>query len=379
MQRPLLALLLAVAPACTSQPHVGPVWLDDAHVLTHGVGVKNTNCRADICQHNENVDVTTWNGAIWLVHRTAQSQILGPNCSWFVYRSTDKGQTFQRVAHLLGPTDRDLRDPHFYTVGNELYIFGGTRLPGVADFDQGIDAIETAYKTSDGTNWQNLGNIGAEMWTFWRAKQSGTTWYQAAYHDGDTQVTLFSSADGVTWAQGPDVWVDPTSHQEETELVFMPTGVLLALVRVDGNGAEALGDAGPLRERFCWSMPPYSSFSCPQELMGVRWDGPLAFFWNQRLFVVARKHRQSDNPPHKRTALYEITGDFLHAGTIGYKEWGELPSAGDTAYAGFAPVDDHRVVVAWYSGDITRDDPWIVGQISETDIWQAFIDFSKLK
>jgi hypothetical protein len=295
-----------------------------------------------------------------------------------VYRSSDGGKSFQRVAHLLGPTDRDLRDPHFYTIGKDLYIYGGARLPVLAAFDNGIDAIEMAFKSSDGINWQSLGPVGPEMWTFWRPKLRDGTWYNAAYHDGDADEALFSSTDGVHWMLGPDIYNMPEDHEDEAELVIMPSGFMLALVRLDGTPEEATGDQGRLRTKVCWGMPPYASFTCPQELTGVRLDGPLAFFWHDRLFVVARKHLQSATAPKKRTALYELTGDFLHAGTIAIKEWGELPSAGDTAYAGMATVDDTHVLLAWYSGDLTNDDPWVLGQISPTDIWQAVIDFSCL-
>ena len=368
-----------VAGGCSNAPHVGPVWLDDAHVLVDGQHATNDDCRADICSHNENVDAITWHGAIYLVHRTAKSQVLGPNCSWFVYRSTNGGRSFDRVAHLLGPTDRDLRDPHFYTIGDELYLFGGTRLAVLPTHDAGIDAIEAAFKTTDGTSWDSLGNIGPEMWTFWRAKEEGGVWYNAAYHDGDSEVALFSSVDGVSWTLGPDVYNVPEDHEEETELTFMPSGALLALVRLDGTDAENLGDQGRLREKVCWAMPPYAAFDCPQELTGERLDGPVSFFWKDRLFVVARKHLQSDTDPKKRTALFEITGDFATGGAIGIKEWGELPSAGDTAYAGIAPVDDQRFVVAWYSSDIVQDPNWVIGMLSETDIWQGVLDMSKLQ
>jgi hypothetical protein len=344
-----------------------------------GVGVANQDCRTEICQHNENVDVIAWHGAVWLVHRTARSQILGPNCSWFVYRSLDGGKHFERVAHILGRTDRDLRDPHFYIIGNDLYLYGGARLPGLAAFDSGIDAIELGWKSSDGINWQSLGAVGPEMWTFWRPKQRDGIWYNAAYHDGDSDEALFSSSDGVTWTLGPDIYNMPADHEDEAELTIMPTGVMLALVRLDGTAAELLGDEGRLRTKVCWAMPPYASFSCPAELTGVRLDGPVTFFWHERLFVIARKHLQSKTSPKKRTALYEITGDFLHAGAIAIKEWGELPSAGDTAYAGIAPVDDQHMVAAWYSGDLVNDDTWIIGQLSATDIWQGTINFSMLR
>jgi hypothetical protein len=83
----------------------------------------------------------------------------------------------------------------------------------------------------------------------------------------------------------------------------------------------------------------------PQELNGVRLDGAKAFFWKHRLFVVARKHILGPGI-RKRTALYEITG-HLDGGPIGIVEWGELPSAGDTAYAGVVAIG---VTGSWSAG-----------------------------
>src|SRR4051812_36937559 len=69
----------------------GPVWLSDARILVNGGTVENDDCRKGICRHNENTDLVEFHGAIFLVHRTAQSQILGPNSALHVYRSMDSG------------------------------------------------------------------------------------------------------------------------------------------------------------------------------------------------------------------------------------------------------------------------------------------------
>ena len=61
------------------------------------------------------------------------------------------------------------------------------------------------------------------------------------------------------------------------------------------------------------------------------------------------------------------------------REWGELPSAGDTSYAGAAPLPDGRVRLTWYSGDVAGDDTWLPGMYAATDIWQAVLDPSKLR
>src|SRR5262245_45590789 len=107
----LALLLLALVPATADAAR--PKWLKSPEIEVPG-NPDNTDCRTGVCVHNENTDLTRWKGDVWLVHRTAQSQILGPNSSLRVYRSKDEGKTFKLQAILPAPDDRDVRDPHFY-------------------------------------------------------------------------------------------------------------------------------------------------------------------------------------------------------------------------------------------------------------------------
>lgn len=188
-------------------------------------------------------------------------------------------------------------------------------------------------------------------------------------------MALFSSTDGTHWTKGADIYTISADTPLETELTFMPSGRLLALVRMDGTDAELLGGSGRLRTAVCWAQPPYDKFDCPQVLDGVRLDGPLAIPWRDRLFVVARKHLATGI--RKRTALYEI-GGTLDGGPLTIQERGELPSAGDTAYAGAAPLDDHRFVVSWYSGPLYLDENWAAAILDATDIRIATLDLGAL-
>ncbi len=367
----VMSLSLSALAGCSSSK-----WLDDAHIAVMGNGVENQDCRSAICKHNENTDLIEWNGDIWLVHRTAESQMLGPNSALHIYRYT-KG-TFVQTAQIDAPSDRDIRDPHFYVVDGQLRLKALARLPSTLIRDAGTDTVALGTSTTDGTTWADFSEIGPHGWSFWRLKQSPTgEWLTAAYEDGDLEVMLYRSTDGVTFTAGATIYDISAQTPLETELTFMPSGKLLALVRTDGDDDEITGDAD-VRTVVCWADPPYDSFSCPQTLDGVRLDGPLTFWWNQRLMVIARKHLGADG--RKRTALYEL-GGTLEGGPLTIEEWGELPSAGDTSYAGAAPLQDKsgRMLATWYSGDIAADDTWLLGMYAATDIWQAVIDPSKLK
>ncbi len=353
-----------------------PDWLQSAHIFVTGVGVDNTDCRTGICQHNENTDLTVWHGSTWMVHRTAESQILGDNSALHIYRSDDRGKHFTATATLPASIGRDLRDPHFYQVGDALYLKALTRLPVTSPRDSDVETIAIGKTTTDGVHWTDLPNaLAPTQWSLWRIQELAGVYYSAAYHDGDSSVSLFTSTDGATFSQGADIYTVAADAPLETELVFMPSGALLAIVRTDGATVDLLGGTTNLHTHICWAEPPYSSFTCPGAIDGQRLDGPLAFLWHERLFVVARKHLGHDL--RKRTALFELTG-FSPGAVPAIKEWGELPSAGDTSYAGMATIDDQHILLSWYAGDLTLDENWIYGILDATNIWTAVLDYSRL-
>jgi hypothetical protein len=108
----------------------------------------------------------------------------------------------------------------------------------------------------------------------------------------------------------------------------------------------------------------------------VRLDGAVAFWYRGRLMVIARKHLKSDDWK-KRTALYEVTGNF-EGGKLRVVERGELPSAGDTSYAGVVPLGGSSFLTTWYSSPLAGDPSWITGFAGQTDIWEATLDLSRL-
>src|SRR5205807_957097 len=128
--------------------------------------------------------------------------------------------------------------------------------------------------------------------------------------------------------------------------------------------------------KVCSAAAPYTSFSCPTEIAGQRLDGPAAFFYQDRLFVVAREHLQAQR--RKRTALFELVGD-AEAGALSARVWGELPSAGDTAYAGVVGLDEGRVLLSWYSSNLDQDPNWVIGILDATDIWLGTLDLGRLR
>jgi hypothetical protein len=368
----LALVLLTVGPAAAASAH--PKWLLSARILVRSNST-NTDCRTGVCRHNENTDLIRWHDAIYFVHRTAGSQVLGPNSSLRVYRSVDDGRTFKLQAIIPAPAGRDIRDPCFYIVGKRLFIKAITRLPGFALRDQNAGSITVQTHSANGRTWSATRAIGREGWGFWRVVKHDGVYYATAYEDGDLRIVLYRSVDGVHWTAGPQIYGVSANTPLEAELAFSPSGkYMLALVRMDGNNYELFGYQGPLRTKVCWSRPPFKRFTCPETLRGVRLDGSVAFYSGGKLFVIAREHLIGAGI-RKRTALYEITGN-LEGGPIGIRKLGEFPSAGDTSYAGVVPLGGQRFLVTYYSSPLKGDPSWILGFGGPTNIWEAKIDLS---
>jgi hypothetical protein len=272
--------------------------------------------------------------------------------------------------------------------------------------DTNVESISVGMASKDGTTWGPLARLAPNMWSFWRVKQVAGVFYSAAYHDGDSSVSLFASPDGSTWTEGAQVFGVTADTPLETELVAMPNGNLLGLVRTDGADADLNGNDGNQHTQVCWARPPFTSFDCPQTILTERLDGPVAFFWQSRLFVIARRHVDTNGVRNrKRTALFELSPGLplsldggaeagLDAGafeagpsdatvfndepTLAVKWWGDLPSAGDTAYAGVAFTDADHARVVWYAGDLTADLDWFTSMLGPTNIWLGTIDFSRV-
>jgi len=72
----------------------------------------------------------------------------------------------------------------------------------------------------------------------------------------------------------------------------------------------------------------------------------------------------------KRTALYEVTAESL-------SYLSDLPSAGDTSYAGLV-LRNGFAYIDYYTSAIERDYPWLLGMFLPTDIRMARISLDSL-
>lgn len=324
-------------------------------------------------RHNSNTDLVYWNGAFLLVHAASPWHLGSTDCRLVVRRSTD-GQGFAPVAELRVPGE-DIRDPKFAVIGGKLFLYA---LP-----NKGRRALPyaTLYSTSDdGAKWTPfrkvaIEGVAPEGWLFWRPKtRDGSTWYVPAYWNEHGHSILLRSTDGIHWTFVSRIF--DGEGNDETDFEWLPDGRMLATARLEVTPDTILGNRNA-STLLALADPPFERWTYARSRV-TRLDGPALFAHAGRVFAVARRQAGRRWPwtalggllSRKRTALFAVEPHRL-------VHLSDLPSAGDTSYAGVV-LREGALFASYYTSDPTADVSWILGMFLPTDIRMARVDLASL-
>jgi len=312
-------------------------------------------------EHNSNVDLLFWRDRFVLVHAASPYHMGTPESRLVVRRSRD-GRRFETVATLRVP-ESDIRDPKLAAIGDRLFLYA---LP-----NDGFTATPegTVLSTSeDGVAWTPFEPVGPPGWLFWRPKtRDGRTWYVPAYWHEHGEAILLRSTDGRRWRQVSVI--HSGEGNDETAIEFLPDGRMLATARLEITPDALFGhpDGGTL---LAVAEPPYTRWRKTHSGT-TRLDGPALFPHAGGIYAVARFQPGGKGFPtrpgsvfaRKRTALFRVEPERLI--------WlSDLPSAGDTAYAGVVRREG-RLLACYYTSPVDRDHPWLLGMLLPTEIRMA--------
>jgi hypothetical protein len=318
--------------------------------------------------HNSNTDLIWWRDHFYLIHAASPFHMGSARCTLVVRRSRD-ARTWETLVELTIPGE-DIRDPKFALIDGRLFLYA---LP-----NKGLRALPygTVYSISDdGERWSPFEKIDHPGWLFWRPKtRDGVHWYVAAYWHRHGKSMLLRSTDGVNWSIVSQI--NEGEGNDETDIEFLPDGRLLATARLEVTPDNPWGnpDAATL---IAVAAPPYTEWRYAKSQV-TRLDGPALFAHAGRLFAVARyqpgrrgRYTQLGGVfSRKRTALFAVAEDRLvyHS---------DFPSASDTSYAGVV-LRDGYLYASYYTSNIRRDYPWIVGMLVRSDIRIAKLPLTAL-
>ena len=319
--------------------------------------------------HNSNTHLIYWRDHFYLVHARSRFH-MGNSGSRLVVRRSPDGREWEEIA-VLGVDGEDIRDPKFAAIGDRLFLYA---LPNTG-FDP--EPYGTVVATSeDGLTWSSFAPVEPQGWLFWEPKtHDGATWYATAYWHEHGRSALFRSTDGLGWERVAGI--HEGDRNDETANEFLPDGRMLVTARLEGDDRAWHQGSRHAATLLAVADPPYTEWTATRSAT-ARLDGPALFADNGRVYAVGRFDPDLDHwyggsslLGRKRTALYEVTPDALI-------HLSDLPSAGDTSYAG-AVVKDGYLYTTYYTNDTRRDFPWLLGLVMPSDILMARVPLANLE
>lgn len=317
--------------------------------------------------HNSNTDLTFWRGQFYLVHARSPWHLASKQCRLVLWRSPDARQ-WERLREFHVP-EEDIRDPKFAVIHDRLFLYV------LKNVDFAAEPYATAVASSaDGETWGDLEDVAPLGWLFWRPKtRDGETWYVPAYWHEHGKSVLLESKDGAAWSEVSVIYEG--DRNDETDFEFLPDGRMVVTARLEVS--DSLLGHPDARTLIAVAQPPYTTWTRVDSRV-TRLDGPCLFRYDGAVYAVGRHNPDPPRFPtyygsifgRKRTSLYRVEEDRL-------VYLSDLPSAGDTAYAGVVLRGDD-LYTCYYTSRIDRDFPWIVGMLSASEIRMAKIDMPSL-
>lgn len=198
--------------------------------------------------------------------------------------------------------------------------------------------------TEDGVSWSEPEPLFHPGCTLWHPKVYGGRIYAPLYGaidspEGRKEVRLVTTEDGRSWET---VSVIKTDHANETGICFL-AGEKRAVVAMRGvfrPGGEGL---------LAFADEPFTKWNFTPAPFPLEW--PLLFEYQGKVFVCSRRYSNLRVGANQSTVLaggningviYRLVGRELHEELI-------LPSGCAGPGAGFAVVDENKIVISYYS------------------------------
>jgi hypothetical protein len=277
----------------------------------------------DQAPHNAFTDLVQFQGRWFCVFREGAGHV-SPDGALRVITSTD-GREWESAA-LITSDSSDLRDAKItVTPDGQLMLCGAEALHDKSQHTH----QSLAWFSKDGRTWSEKYAIGDPDYWLWRVTWHNGVAYGIGYGCGnDRSVRLYKSPDGKKFETLVERLFDQ-GYPNETSIVF-DGDEAYCLLRRDGGEGNRSGLLGV-------SRPPYTTWEWKD--LGVQIGGPqMVRLADGRLLAAVRLYDKK-----VRTSLCWIDPQ---AGTL--SEFIELPSGGDTSYAGMA-LDEDQLWVSYYS------------------------------
>ncbi|MDG2131643.1 MAG: exo-alpha-sialidase [Fuerstiella sp.] len=279
----------------------------------------------DQAPHNAFTDLMRHDGLWYCVFREGSKHV-SPDGSLRLITSED-GVTWDSLALISHPTD-DLRDAKLSLTPDGGFLLNGAGMQ--ADMPTRYHSMSW-LSADQGRSWDDGRRIGEPGFWLWRTQWHHGTAYSMGYETyrdrSKRTLRLYRSSDGKVY----EPWVRTVNVPNgvgEDRVLFLEDGTALCLLRHEtGTKNGLLGTSGPPYQEWTWKE------------LSLRIGGPnMMQLPDGRILAATRLYA-----PRTRTSLSWIDPE---AGTM--TECLELPSGGDTSYAGMV-LHEGVVWISYYS------------------------------
>ncbi|HOX38220.1 MAG TPA: hypothetical protein PL033_09545 [Candidatus Brocadiia bacterium] len=331
---------------------------------------------------NNNLDICRFRDRFYCAFRSAPTHFASTETRLRVMSSAD-AETWEREAEFAYGCD--IREPRFLVFKDKLFLYFFTAGKNMLSFTP--DFIHATEFKSAG-DWAVPRKVFEKGYVVWRARAIADRALMTVY-DGlslyrDTtvksRVRMLESDDGYDFRPFSERDISNEASASEADFELDDDGTLYGTIRMEFRGSMVCrapkGEIGNWTGRFSPN----------------KYDSALVFKRANDIYVIARRNvagtfnRDCSFLPErlqaawyltrysltrKRTCLYKLDKDNLELLPLF-----DLPSCGDTAYAGIVPLDDKRYLVFNYSSDIDGFDwPWLGGQLFGSNIYYTELEF----
>ncbi|MXX04465.1 MAG: hypothetical protein F4X08_04540 [Gemmatimonadetes bacterium] len=305
--------------------------------------------------HNAFTDFQFFKGRYYICFRNGLSHV-SPDGKAVVISSNDLVD-WRRTGVPVNTTGDD-RDPHMVATEDRLFVYAGnvTRPDPVQHGDEGPRLIRSVCSFSeDGETWTEPRQVYRDGYWLWGIGRGNNRFYGLAYGNEPaewdrkpTELHLLQSADGLEWER---VSVVTRNGSEATFRITDADTMRIAIRGGDDN-----------RFTLASSEPPYTDWRLQD--MGYVIPAPLLVVAGGREYVIGRQHVREPSGPGKpsqqggadgpgdaddlgpiverRTSIWRVEED-------GVVHVLDLPSGGDTSYAGAVHHEDGALLLSYYS------------------------------
>ena len=308
--------------------------------------------------HNFNTDLLLWNDNFYLIYQHSKTHFFDGDSKLVLLRSKDckKWEKLSEIKY----EGLEFRDPKLVVINKILFIYT------LQNFVYDPEPSQTFCATSkDGYGWSEFKAIEPKGYLFWKPKTlDSLTWYNTAYWHEHGKSILLKSNDGIKWEIVSTIYEGETN--DETALEFLSDGKIIITARLEADPAWHSGSKNA-STLIATSYPPYTDWKKIKSYL-TRLDGPALLNVNDKIIAVGRFDPEGrDNWfgissvfGRKRTGIHLVKDDKLTLITL-------LPSCGDTSYPGIVEKDGF-LFISYYTNDVNKDYPWLMGMYSNTHI-----------